>query len=207
VVKASDNAFPSILITEGTEPSAPAAGKQRLYIDSTTHKLKRTDSSGVDVTIEASATGPFTAILLDYALAADHSAQAITAGTYFDVFANQNFAVTSATSIIQVTVRGFGFFNDNAESNQYVTRINVDSGGTPILKYLSGASGTSGTPNERGNVLAGGVVFLSGLSVATHTIKVQVTSYGNNDSFFCRASTNGPTTGGEFLHVQVIEHL
>lgn len=49
---ASDNAFPSLLITEGTEPSAPAAGKQRLYIDSTTHKLKRTDSSGTDVTIE-----------------------------------------------------------------------------------------------------------------------------------------------------------
>jgi hypothetical protein len=53
MTKASDNAFPSLLITEGTEPAAPAAGKQRLYIDSTTHKLKRTDSSGVDVTIEA----------------------------------------------------------------------------------------------------------------------------------------------------------
>lgn len=52
MTKASDNAFPSILVTEGTEPSAPAAGKQRLYIDSTTHKLKRTDSSGTDVTIE-----------------------------------------------------------------------------------------------------------------------------------------------------------
>jgi len=55
VTKASDNAFPSLLITEGTEPSAPAAGKQRLYIDSTTHKLKRTDSSGTDVTIEGTA--------------------------------------------------------------------------------------------------------------------------------------------------------
>jgi hypothetical protein len=55
MAKASDNAFPSILITEGTEPSAPAAGKQRLYIDSSTHKLKRTDSSGTDVTIEATA--------------------------------------------------------------------------------------------------------------------------------------------------------
>lgn len=57
MTKASDNAFPSILITEGTEPSAPAAGKQRLYIDSTTHKLKRTDSSGVDVTIEGASSG------------------------------------------------------------------------------------------------------------------------------------------------------
>lgn len=52
MTRASDNPYPSILITEGTEPAAPAAGKQRLYIDSTSHKLKRTDSSGTDVTIE-----------------------------------------------------------------------------------------------------------------------------------------------------------
>lgn len=52
---ASDNPFPSLLITEGTEPSAPAAGKQRLYIDSTSHHLKRTDSSGTDVDIESAA--------------------------------------------------------------------------------------------------------------------------------------------------------
>lgn len=59
MTKASDNAFPSVLITEGTEPSAPAAGKQRLYIDSTSHKLKRTNSSGVDVDIEG-LTNPMT---------------------------------------------------------------------------------------------------------------------------------------------------
>ena len=55
MTKASDNPYPSILVEESTEPSAPAAGHQRLYIDSTTHKLKRTDSSGTDVTIEAAA--------------------------------------------------------------------------------------------------------------------------------------------------------
>jgi hypothetical protein len=48
MTKASDNAFPSLLITEGTEPSAPAAGKQRLYIDSTTHVLMLTNSSGTE---------------------------------------------------------------------------------------------------------------------------------------------------------------
>lgn len=65
MTKASDNAFPSILITEGTEPSAPAAGKQRLYIDSTTHKLKRTDSSGVDVTIESAGGSVATDAIFD----------------------------------------------------------------------------------------------------------------------------------------------
>jgi len=60
MTKASDNAFPSILITEGTEPSAPAAGKQRLYIDSTTHLLKATNSSGTDRTIEGVPAGAVT---------------------------------------------------------------------------------------------------------------------------------------------------
>lgn len=53
MTKASDNAYPSILITEGTEPTAPAAGKQRIYIDSTSHKLSRTDSSGTEVNLES----------------------------------------------------------------------------------------------------------------------------------------------------------
>lgn len=57
MTKASDNAFPSILVTEGTEPAAPAAGKQRVYIDSTSHHLSRTDSAGVQVDIEAAGSG------------------------------------------------------------------------------------------------------------------------------------------------------
>ena len=57
MTKASDNAFPSVLVTEGTEPAAPAAGKQRLYVDSTTHHLKRTDSAGADVDIETASSG------------------------------------------------------------------------------------------------------------------------------------------------------
>ena len=51
-MKASDNAYPSVLITEGSEPSAPAAGKQRLYISSSNHHLYRTDSSGTEVDLE-----------------------------------------------------------------------------------------------------------------------------------------------------------
>jgi hypothetical protein len=61
MTKASDNAFPSLLITEGTEPSAPAAGKQRVYIDSTTHHLSRTNSSGTEVDIETGAGISYTA--------------------------------------------------------------------------------------------------------------------------------------------------
>lgn len=57
MTKASDNPYPSLLIEEGTEPSAPAAGHQRLYIDSTSHHLSRTDSSGTEVDIEGGGGG------------------------------------------------------------------------------------------------------------------------------------------------------
>jgi hypothetical protein len=60
MTKASDNAFPSLLILEGTEPSAPAASHQRLYIDSTSHKLKATNSSGTERDIEGGGIGAWT---------------------------------------------------------------------------------------------------------------------------------------------------
>lgn len=53
-LKASDNPFPSILIEEGTEPAAPAAGHQRIYIDSTTHVPMIVNSSGAETPIGSS---------------------------------------------------------------------------------------------------------------------------------------------------------
>lgn len=43
---ASDNPFPSLLITEGSAPSSPASGKQRVFIDSADHLVKVKNSSG-----------------------------------------------------------------------------------------------------------------------------------------------------------------
>ena len=48
MTKASDNPYPSILIEEHVDPTAPAAGHKRLFID-TDHKLKSIDSSSVVV--------------------------------------------------------------------------------------------------------------------------------------------------------------
>lgn len=145
-----------------------------------------------------------TSLLLTYNLASDISNQAITAATAYDMIANQNFTVAGTGSIIEVNVRGFAFLNSTA-TNQVMTRININSGGTPIIHYFGGGNNTNGTANTRPNILAGGSVFISGLTAATHTIKVQVVSTGN-DNLYCRASTNGPTTGAEFLTVQVVEH-
>lgn len=84
-MKASDNAFPSILITEDTEPAAPAAGKQRLYIDSTSHHLSRTDSSGTQVDLETNQAGG--------GAPATHGCQVTRASTNFSVGNNTYTAV------------------------------------------------------------------------------------------------------------------
>lgn len=56
-MKASDNPFPTFLAVEGTTPASPAAGRQKLFIDSADHKLKRVNSSGTVVTVEGTGAG------------------------------------------------------------------------------------------------------------------------------------------------------
>lgn len=46
MAKASDNAFPKLILVEGTTPASPSAGQQKLFVDSTSHTLKLVNSSG-----------------------------------------------------------------------------------------------------------------------------------------------------------------
>ena len=188
----------------------PGAGSPTEILDIPTAEMDDTlvlapdGAGGVEFRAE-SGGGAGTAILLTFDLASDHSGAALTAGAAFDIISNQNFTVASASSIVEVSVMGMGFCN-SAVSNQYVARANIDSGGTPVIRYMGGANNINTTANDRANVLACAPVFVSGLTAAVHTIKIQLVALSNNDTFFCRASTNGPLTGGEFMRVQVIEH-
>lgn len=57
MAKASDNAYPSLLVVETAAPASPAAGKQRLFIDPADHVLKRKDSAGTVTSVEAAGGG------------------------------------------------------------------------------------------------------------------------------------------------------
>jgi len=59
MAKASDNQFPSVLFTEGAVPAGPAAGDQRIYIDTADHHLKRVDSADAVVDLEDTGDGVF----------------------------------------------------------------------------------------------------------------------------------------------------
>jgi hypothetical protein len=59
MAKASDNLFPYVHVVPAAAPASPAAGSQRLYLDSAdSNKLKRKDSSGTVVSIEGGGSIP-----------------------------------------------------------------------------------------------------------------------------------------------------
>lgn len=60
MTKASDNEFPSLLVKEGTAPSSPASGDQRLFVDSSDHLLKLKNSSGTVTAVGSGMTNPMT---------------------------------------------------------------------------------------------------------------------------------------------------
>lgn len=56
MTKASDNAFPSVLLVEGSTPTSPSAGQDRLFVDSADHLLKLVNSSGTVTSVGGSST-------------------------------------------------------------------------------------------------------------------------------------------------------
>lgn len=163
MAKASDNAFPSLLITEGTEPSAPAAGKQRLYIDSTTHLLMLTNSSGTE-----SAVGSTTAANLQAAKYKRTSGNYTTTSATFVDVDGTNLALTITTGARRCMVGVVGTVS-NSGTNTNMFDIAIDGtrqGGdfglwqvrTPVAGYRANAS----------------FQFLTdALTAASHTFKLQ----------------------------------
>lgn len=160
MTKASDNAFPSILITEGTEPSAPAAGKQRLYIDSTTHKLKRTDSSGTDVTVEGGLADTGTVTYLDFTTAAapsspaagkirvysktgDHLAQKDSSGT--ETLLDQAGGGALTQAYVGYNTVGSSTDTPGVNSKAYAKKVTIATACliTSIEAHVGGHTGTS----------------------------------------------------------------
>lgn len=61
MTKASDNLFPSMLYAEqGSTPSSPSAGNQRLFVRSSDHILCMVNSSGTVTALSGSLTNPMT---------------------------------------------------------------------------------------------------------------------------------------------------
>jgi hypothetical protein len=123
----------------------------------------------------------------------DLQATSMTAGQTLDVIANQSFTVGEAGSLVCVTVNGEAQLGPS--SGYGVTYVTVD--GTdykigmfvePTAQYINPFAG-------------GGTVWISGLSVGTHTVKVRVYSQAAA-SFYLRQFSQPAIEG---LSVDVVE--
>lgn len=170
----------------------------KLSAGATSGHVLTSNGSGAAPSWQASGGGggSVPTLLLDYTQATDVGSITLTAATWVDIFANQNFTVASGSSLVEFLPRGVGI--DNGGGGNYITiRLVIDSAGTPINKLIGGVFRT----NVNMSVFAGlGPVYVSGLSAAVHTVKVQAMSDAGN-AFFCR-----PATTQEFWSLQVVEH-
>ena len=165
MTKASDNEFPSLLVKEGSAPSSPAAGDQRLYIDTADHKLKRKNSGGSVTTIEGSAgladEGVFT-----YLDATDGSAPADPSSGYARIYSKSGriysrdsggteYGPFDAAGGGGVTPSGYTDYITAEEDLLYYWPLNEAAGSTTFNEILGGTDMTAtGTPPAGGPPLA-----------------------------------------------------
>jgi hypothetical protein len=129
------------------------------------------------------------------------SATALTAATWTDFKANQNFTVDNANSVILISIVGRAQVGSTAAATEATSRIIVDSAGTPITRYVGGDA--SYAANQFGNPFSGGgLIMITGLAAGTHTIKTQIYSVAASSVVYCRCSTQ-PNT--EFFATYVYE--
>lgn len=151
------------------------------------------------VTTDAIADNAVTSVLLDVAESTDFANPvALTANTWTDFKANQNFTVVAGSTVLinisTSTIAG------GTSTATVASRIVIDSAGTPITRYYGG---TQSVGTNYANPFSGGsTIAINGLAAGVHTIKTQVLSTANNNAY-CRTST---LPNSEFYRTTVIEN-
>ena len=200
MTKASDNKFPSILFTQqGSNPATPVTSDWRLFFK----------SDGLYSINSASAvTGPYgtsgtsnlitSSLLLNYVASTDLFDGATITTAWTDVTANQTFTVTNASAVFAISVNGSISIGNNVAVKTATHRINIDSAGTPILKTL----GMTKTPaGGYQNCCGGNVIYMTGLTSGSHTIKSQIYATAAVTAYL-RASS---LPDEEFFNMQVVQ--
>ncbi len=127
-----NNLSPYLTIVEATEPAAPSAGQQRLYIDSTTHLLKATNSSGTDRNIEG---GDLAGKELDYAEVTSNTSITATSGATANTYIDGASVAYNGSTIVLIE-----FFCPIAEPPNGQSMYAVLYDGSTELGYISRAT-------------------------------------------------------------------
>lgn len=132
-MKGSDNPAPSLLIVEGAAPASPAAGDQRLFIDSADHLLKRKNSGGTVTTIGSAALATDT--LWD-------AAGDLVVGTGADTAAKLSVGADSTVLTVSPTTHVPVWSAPSGGGGGILGALSYSSGSDSIWKSFTSASWT-----------------------------------------------------------------
>lgn len=156
--------------------------------------LDKVGSTGTGTAIVGNVTE-----LLNFVESTDvHPGTAITGtSSWYDLCANQSFTVTDSAAMIEFNCI-VSFTLGNTGGNDYEVRLNIDSGGTPILEDLGSGKARVGLSNGAGIAHPPKLILSAGM----HTVKVQIRAVAS-DTLYMRASTQ-PI--GEKVKIRVYEY-
>lgn len=134
--KVSDNLNPKLILVEGSTPSSPSSGQQKIFIDSVDHKLKRVNSSGVVTTIEGGGSGGGFSSYSSYT-------PALTATTTNPTLGSGSSAVGDYAQDNKVVVGNFeitfGSSGVAAGSGTYLVSLPVNADTTFSVRHIGSA--------------------------------------------------------------------
>lgn len=128
MVKASDNPYPSVLLEEGTAPATPAAGFQRIFVDTADGLIKRIDDTGTITVVGAGA-----ALTVQ-----DENSNVATNVSQID-FQGAGVTVTAGTGEVIVTIPGGAGITVQDENGTVATGV------TQIDFQGAGVTATAGS--------------------------------------------------------------
>ena len=134
MAKASDNPFPSVLITKGAAPTTPAAGTVRLFVDTADGALKKIDEAGTIAGVSSATAssrvyahrGTVQSIPHNVGTAVDLTGEDYDTDAYHDTVTNINrltipagfaSAVYAVTASVQFTANATGMRTINIRKN------------------------------------------------------------------------------------------
>lgn len=175
---ASDNKFPKLIITEGSAPSSPSAGDQKVYIDSTSHHLSRKNSSGTVVDLETNQSS--TALVRASVNYTGGDYASLSSTTFADLDAT-NLSLTLTTGAHRCLI-GVVCTATIATAPQSIC-LDIDVDGSRLGQTF-GLQAVDVNHNAKAVNMSFVHQMTNALSAGSHTFKVQYRVTGNFVTFY-----------------------
>jgi hypothetical protein len=191
---APTTSFANVDLAQVATPSAPATGFSRLFASAVDQQLWYELPSGVLVPVSQQAKLQLNSVAASDLL----SGAAAVTGSWQDVTSATNFTVDDANSVVEVSASMSMQWVAGALGGVSALRVTVDNGAS---SQQFAAQVWPASPGNMYQFVGTAVLPITGLSAATHTVKLQY--YGSNAAtLYCRPSSQ-PNT--EWATMRVME--